>query len=396
MTQAALDPRRRTETRAGTGRSSGDGRRRARARPRAPRPSFAGVMTLPFFCGFDRESRADNTSPQCRTRRHAPAPPIRARHVPDRHRAIPERRPAARRPATAPDRHRLRRRQRDGVVRLLRVRHRRGAGIRPRVLSARRIAARRQSRRVRGIRARLRRAPARRDRVRPRRRPLRAQGVARVDAADHGRIDLRDRPAADLCAGRPVGAGRARRAAPAAGHRVRRRMGRRRTDDQRERAARAARLLRGVEPARRGRRLRAVVGRVSRRAGAAGRHVPHVGLAAAVPRERRDLRDRHLYSSPSAGKPRLRAGRQARRAHAFADRRVHPPPSEGNPARDGAACGRERRRVHLPRVLARLRQIRRHPERHDADRRDDRDDRRDGRDAHGAACPTGSAASPCT
>ena len=70
----------------------------------------------------------------------------------------------------------------DRVVRLLSLRHRRGAGVQPAVLSERRSADR-HAVVVRHLRGRLSRPPARRHRLRPLRRPDRPQVDARQLAA---------------------------------------------------------------------------------------------------------------------------------------------------------------------------------------------------------------------
>ena len=113
----------------------------------------------------------------------------------------------------------------------------------------------------------LRRAAGRRHRLRPFRRPDRAQAAADAEPGPDGRGDRADRPAADLCPDRHLGAAPADRAAPRPGLRGRRRMGRGGADGGRAWRRRPARLL--GELAAGGRRRRQSARR--RRARADGR-----------------------------------------------------------------------------------------------------------------------------
>ena len=91
--------------------------------------------------------------------------------------------------------------------------------------------------------------PARLGPVRPFRRSHRAQGDAGRRAADDGRVDGRDRAAADLRVDRHRGAAAAGAVPVRAGPGARRRMGRRGPAGGRERAAGKARLVRHVPAA---------------------------------------------------------------------------------------------------------------------------------------------------
>ena len=128
------------------------------------------------------------------------------------------------------------------MVRLLPLRHRRRAGVRRSVLSEERSAGRHAAG-VPDLRRRLRGAAARRHRVRHHGRPLRPQARAGGDATDDRHRHHRDRPAADLCPDRLLGAGAAGRDARGAGTGRRRRIWRRGDLPGRERAARPSRFL---------------------------------------------------------------------------------------------------------------------------------------------------------
>ena len=136
-------------------------------------------------------------------------------------------------------------RHHDRVVRLLPVRHGSRTGVRRSVLPGRR-AADRHAAGVEHVRGGLRRPAARRRRVRALRRPRRPQVDARHVAADHGHRDVPDRLPADAQLDRHPGADPARDAALRAGHRRRRRVGRRGADVGRARPEGPPRLLRLV------------------------------------------------------------------------------------------------------------------------------------------------------
>src|SRR5882757_2934349 len=112
------------------------------------------------------------------------------------------------------------------MVRLLPVRHRRGAGVRRAVLSEKRSCGRHAAG-VPDLRRRLRGAAARRHPVRHHGRPLRAQARFGGDLADDRHRHHGDRPAADLCPDRLLGPGALGLAARRAGIGRRRRIWRR-------------------------------------------------------------------------------------------------------------------------------------------------------------------------
>ena len=136
------------------------------------------------------------------------------------------------------------------MVRLLPVRHRRGAGVRRPVLSEER-SGRRHAAGVPDLRRRLRGAAARRHPVRHPGRPLRAQAGAGGDPAHDRHRHHRDRAFADLRPDRLLGAAAAGRDARHPGAWRRRRIWRRRDLPGRECAGRAARLLGQLCAARR-------------------------------------------------------------------------------------------------------------------------------------------------
>ena len=135
------------------------------------------------------------------------------------------------------------RRHHDRVVRLLPLRHRRGAGLRRPVLPERRSDVGTLAAFATfgvGFAAR----PIGGDHLRPLRRPRRTQVDARDLAADHGRRHGRDRPAADLRVDRHRRPDRCSSCCASPGHRRRRRVGRRGADGRRARAEGQARPLR--------------------------------------------------------------------------------------------------------------------------------------------------------
>ena len=182
-------------------------------------------------------------------------------------------------------------RHRDRVLRLHRVRDRRGPGLQPGLLPRTRPADRHAAV-VRRVLHRLPRPAARSRPHRTLRGPGRTQAHVHGHGADDGRRDRADRGAADLSADRRARPGRPAPAPRAAGPGRRRGVGRRRTGRRGARTARPAGALRLVLHGRHlGRRpaghrgLRAAVR--PRRGG-----VPAVGLAAALPRERGAARRR--------------------------------------------------------------------------------------------------------
>ena len=133
------------------------------------------------------------------------------------------------------------------VVRLLHLRDRVGAGVRPPVLPDL-LRGGRHARGVRLVRSRVRGAAGRRPGVRPLRRPDRAQDDARADVDDDGLGHLRDGVDADLRDHRRMGADPDGRAPLRAGPRGRRRVGRRGADGHGALGRQAARLLRQLRP----------------------------------------------------------------------------------------------------------------------------------------------------
>ena len=135
----------------------------------------------------------------------------------------------------------------DRVVRLLHLRHGRGAGVQRGLLPVVRPGDRDPGR-VRLVLRRVHRAALRRRGLRPLRRPDRPQADAGVLAAAHGRGDGAHGPAARLRLDRHLGADHAGPPAVRPGLRRRRRVGRRGADGRGARTGPPARLLRRLAP----------------------------------------------------------------------------------------------------------------------------------------------------
>ena len=181
------------------------------------------------------------------------------------------------------------------MVRLLPVRHRRSPGVRRSVLSQKRSGGR-HAPGVPDLRRRLRGAAARRHPVRHHGRPFRAQAGAGGDTSDDRHRHDSDRPAADLCPDRLLGARAAGRDARGAGPRSRGRIWRSRDLPGRERTAGPSRFLGRLCAARRFRRQSAGRRRLRACHHAAARGPAVVGLAPALPGELPADPGRHLRS----------------------------------------------------------------------------------------------------
>ena len=171
---------------------------------------------------------------------------------------------------------------------------------------------------------------------------------------DHGRRDVPDRAAADLRADRPVGARCCWSCCGCAqGIRRRRRMGRRRADGGRARAARPARVLRQLAADRRAGRPAAVDGgvravlracpRTSSWRGAGACRSCSASLLVVVGL----LIRLRILETPAFAQRQRRGARGA-----AADRRGAAHATEAGAAGDGRAARRERRVLHLQRVRA--------------------------------------------
>ena len=167
------------------------------------------------------------------------------------------------------------------VVRLLPVRLARG-DHRQAVLLRRQSHGRLHLRAAR-VRRRLRRAAVRRAGVRPPRRPGRTQVHVPRHDPDHGLLDVRRRPAAELRADRHRRAGDPDRVAPVAGARAGRRIRRRGDVRRRALAGRSARCLYRLDPDDGDARARAVARRHRAVPPVHARDVRHLGLAHPVP-----------------------------------------------------------------------------------------------------------------
>ncbi len=172
------------------------------------------------------------------------------------------------------------------MVRLLHFRDGVGTGIRPAVLPHV-LGVGRHARRVRLVRGRIRGAAGRRPGVRPLRRPHRTQDDAGRHIDNDGSGHIRNRLDAHLRGHRGVGADTGRRAPLPAGPRGRRRVGRRGADGHGTLGPRAARLLRQLRAnGQCGRRVDVHRHVFAGTATPRGR-VPVLGLAGAVPVQRR-------------------------------------------------------------------------------------------------------------
>ena len=214
----------------------------------------------------------------------------------------------------------------DRVVRLLHLRHRRGAGVRDPLLPAV-LLRRRHAGRLRHVRGRVHRPAAGRRGDRALRRPHRAQGDARPDPAAHRRGDGAHRPAADVRGDRRRRPAAARAPAPPAGLRRRRGVGRRGPHRHRARVTPAARGLRQLRAVRCADRRADVQPRLPRRGRPARRVVRVLGLAHPVPAVGRARRGRLRRAQPPAGRAGVRAGQgEAGDEHGAVHRAPAPPP----------------------------------------------------------------------